>query len=468
MKNKIIACILFSFISAAGSSVFAQQNLPKDLLADSIYPYNQNDADMMVPKSGNSFSTKGILYGGWLNPVIIDDNDGVKNLRTSMNSLKIWIKSYLWENSFLYIRGKDTYTKLLKMDGYDKQVFEDQGYKNDAKNVIDLDVGFITMTTETNTMKLTLGRNYFLLGSGLVLNGRGDGAELNIYSRYVKADLFGAYTGYLKKDDDPYKLSTRDNTDGSNRVFAGGSLSFDIDNQSLYFMGMSQKDRGKEAAGEKSLYQSQYYGGGLKGVIMKMLQYNAEFVYETGKSYTQAGKSDSIKAYAAQVNINYYFVAAMNPVLSLQYAYGSGDKDKSSYSSPNGNVKGDDTGFLAFGTYVGGYALRPVLANMHVARGGFTLSPFSGSDSPSMKRINLIGKYSYYLKDQANSPIKSGEATEHDKHIGQGIDGSLRWGIFDDLAVFVNYSVFMPGKAYASTENDKTRKFFMGGLNLNF
>lgn len=440
----------------------------KELSDDTFVPYQQDDSDMRVIKPKMSFTTKGIQYGGWITPVYLDDNDGVKNLATSINTARIWLKSYLWENAYVYVRGKDIYSKIIKSDGYAKTDFEDQGYDNNQKNFFDLDTGFLTMATGTGNLKLSLGRIFFLMGSGLILNGRGDGGELGVYTRYVNLEVLGSYTGLLKKDDDPYRLSTRDNSDGSNRVFAGGTLSFFFSNQSFYLMGLAQIDRGKNSDTEKSKYQSQYYGAGLKGVVLTGLAYNAEFIYEMGKSYTAQGNQTDIKAYAGILNMNYYFDMKIKPSLILQYAYGSGDKDKSNYISPNSNGKGDDSGFLYFGTYVGGYALRPVLANIHIARAGFSVAPWATSRTVTLKRLSFIGKYSYYMKDQVDQPIKNEEAKASERFIGQGLDGSLRWGFFDDLAIFVNYAVFLPGKAYASPENTDMRKFLMCGMNLNF
>jgi len=69
------------------------------------------------------------------------------------------------------------------------------------------------------------------------------------------------------------------------------------------------------------------------------------------------------------------------------------------------------------------------------------------------------------MKDEKESPIKTGEAELAETEIGQGVDVSFRWQLFYDLSFYVNYGLFMPGAAY---EDDSARNFVMTGLNLSF
>ena len=153
----------------------------------------------------------------------------------------------------------------------------------------------------------------------------------------------------------------------------------------------------------------------------------------------------------------------MSPALILQYAYGSGDKHRTDYTSPTrpGTAEGDDTGFMYFGTFSGGFALKPVLANIHILRGGFSFSPFD--------KMSLGAKYAYYMKDKKDSPIGSNEGTTAESFIGQGVDVSFRWQIFYDLSVYVNYGLFLPGDAFETSEGEKegNRNFIMAGMNLS-
>ncbi len=480
---RILRLVLLStaILYLFGFALFAQKSTAGD--DDNFLPDFKSDKDMkMLIAEKTPFVPS---YGGWITSDLIDekskDASGARELFTSITTARIWLKSYLWGNNFVYVRGKDVYLHVLKEKITDI---------DNSDNVLDLDVGFFSFSNKNNTLKIFLGRKFFNIGTGLVFNGRGDGGELDYYSKFLDVKLFGAYTGLMKKDNNPYGLSDKDISTGAKRVFAGGTLSQTIFNQTIFLLGLMQIDKGKEGEWEsissgtragnlvqkKSRYQSQYYGAGLKGIAGDAFYY-AEFIIEKGESnmldYDDYGtvvidryKKKSVKAYACNAGLNYYFDMVFKPTLLINYAYGSGDKDRSDYKSPTGNTTGDDKGFIYFGTYIGGYALRPILANLHIFRGGFSIVPFSKSNKKYLKRIGFTAKYSYYMKDLPSSLINYGEANLDSKDVGHGIDSSVRCKIFYDLAIYVNYGLFIPGDAYLSSE--KNRNFIMGGVYLTF
>ena len=137
---------------------------------------------------------------------------------------------------------------------------------------------------------------------------------------------------------------------------------------------------------KKTRYQSQYYGAGLEGVIVSGLTYSGEFIAETGKSYSYdpllnyIRSQKDILAFAGIAKLEYYINVLLKPVFTAQYAFGSGDPNRDDYRLPTGNRYGKDSGFIYFGTFVGGYALKPVLANLHVISASAAVSPFSWSE----------------------------------------------------------------------------------------
>ncbi len=438
----IVLALLLVFFSATGA-LFAQAAPP--IGEDLSYDLNADPQMRPAPAAWKPFT---LSYGGWITPVIIDERKGSETaLTTSVTTMRLWMQSTLWKNSFIYVRGKDVYLTGL---------MEKNRTKPESENTIDLDLAFIQMATPGGALRFSAGRKYFILGTGLAFNGRGDGAELNIFSRFVDVKAFGVYTGLLAKDQNPYGLSGKDFSDGAKRVFAGGTIERGIVNQTLYLLAMIQMDRQEEEAGVESTYDSQYYGAGLKGLIVDGMDYYAEFIYQMGENNLETPKKD-IKAMAGMFGLNYYFDAAFNPALLFQYAYGSGDDD---------TADDEDTTFTYFGTYVGGFALRPQLRNIHIARLGFSFVPFYSSEKAWLKRMNVIARYSYYMKDKVETPASVGEGPLEERFLGHGADLSLRWAIFSDLSFFVNYGLFLPGDAYSSSEG--TRNFVMGGFNLVF
>ena len=454
----IINILLFLLIDI---SLYAQIKKPAEV---------KNSEDTYIPEFKTEDNMKPLIakpepftlsYGGWLTTAVIDEySSGSDDLMSSVSIAQIWVKTTLPYNSYIYLRGKDVFTLYIKQP-------ENSDIKNE--NNFDLDAGYFYMSVLNNSINYSIGRKFYLLGSGIIFNGRGDGGEFNYYSKYIDLKLFGAYTGLLNKDTNPYKLVSNLYTDDGKRIFAGGTLSKSFYNQTLYLLGLYQTDKNDEMDNSKSNYNSQYYALGFKGTF-KNAFYFGEYIIERGKSYTDpdsaTNQKQDIKASAAIVSMNYYFNVMLRPVLLLQYAYGSGDSDKSNPSSPTGNTKADDKGFMYFGSYSGGYALRPYLSNIHIYRAGVAISPLEKNNNILLKRINLSATYSNYQKDVSNSTINGGEATEPKKDIGHGFDLGLTWQIFSDLSFFGNYALFVPGSAYASGE--KSRTFIMAGLNLSF
>lgn len=493
MKRKSLSVLLVMIFTIAfalaGTAVRAQLFTPEP----------ESDPDMVSAKSRKNMRDSGVQYGAWVMPYIIYQESPGNNMATSVNTFRAWFKTYLWDNSFLYVRGKDTYTAVIKRGG--------SGVKN--KNVLDLDIGYISMATPRRNLNFSVGRKYYLIGSGLVLNGRGDGAEFNIYSKYLNVKALGSWTGFLVKDDNPYGLSDRDLATGSRRVFGGGEISTEWFNQKLYVFGMAQFDFGKErfdrqkkrfAAlkewtegysyyNDRSHYDSQYYGVGLRGIIVSGLSYSGEAVMERGKSYLSGltfsqyfpgynVKSD-ILAYSGQFKLDYYIKTMFTPVLGAQYSFGSGDVNRDDYRTPKGNSLGKDHGFIYFGTFVGGYALKPLLANMHVISGSVAVSPFSWSDVIFVNAMTLTARYFYYMKHKGMAAINYGlDATKHEREIGHGLDASLRWRLFSDFTLSVTYGLFIPGKAFGyaydwtlrtvTSSRTTYRHFLMGGFNVTF
>jgi len=449
-KSKLSVFLLSAAILLSAMNTPAFSASPADE-SFSSYVLDEDMRILQEPSRPFTFS-----YGAWVTPVIIDDRSGSNELATSFTTTRLWFRASLWGSSYLYVRGKHQYQYVL---------VEENMTAEDNDHLVDLDVGFLHLANSSGSVQLSLGRKFFVIGTGLVLNGRGDGGELDIFTSIADIKILGAYTGLLNKDNNPYNLSEADFTDGAKRVFAGGTVTRSFYNQTLYVFGLAQIDLADEEDNDKVRYQSQYYGGGLNGVIFSRLRYYGEFAYETGKSYLSGTDTQSdIKAHAGQAGINLFLDTIFNPVLIAQYAYGTGDADRSDYRSPTGNTENDDTGFLYFGTFTGGYALRPVLANLHVFRAGLALSPFSFSRYRTLRRITLLGKYTYYRKYNSEAYINYGEAPFDNSDVGQGIDAALRWRIFNDLSLFANYAVFFPGKAYASDED--TRHFMMAGITL--
>ncbi|MBN1500106.1 MAG: alginate export family protein [Spirochaetes bacterium] len=455
MKQFILTFILMTF------TVNIYSQTPEDVTdLNSIFYDEDADPDLKSDYLGKSWSRNGIQYGAFLNPVSASVISGGDYLSTAILNTKLWVKSYMWTNSYLYIRLTDSAIAIAAADGMYSSLSN--------QNVFDLDLAFISAANAKGSFEFSTGRKYFNVGSGVVFDGRADGAEAALHTSIIDFLLFTAYSGLLYKENNPYALNDTDEADGSKRLFSAGELTFNYYNQSIYTFGMAQFDFSEQDDQNKTEYNSQYYGLGVKGVAIQYLSYFSEFIYERGTSYiTSTQEKANINAFAFNSGANYFFQSKMNPILIFQYAMGSGDSDRGNYVSSNRSISTkDDTGFVYFGTFNGGYALKPRLSNIHVIRTGFSFSLFSGSKTRSLQNFSLTGKYGYYLKMKKDSTINNGDAPEADYNVGQEVDLSLKWKLLYDLSYYINYGLFIPGAAYG--DNDNVNNYITTGVNLTF
>ncbi len=450
---KIFKIILPVLIALLSVNLYAQTHT-----YDSFFYSPKADEDFKVVDKGDSFSNKGIQYGVDLNPSMIYQEADDYRLFTYLVNARIWAKTYLWSDSFLYVRVKDSYLGVISAaDSYSSV---------ESDNLVDLDLAYIDTRSSAGAVTFAMGRKYYSMGTGLVLDGRGDGAEFSANGALYSFRLLGMYTGLLLKDNNPYGFSDRDTADGAKRVFAGGTASFYYLNQEFYLLGLAEVDLSDQDQTQKTEYNAQYYGAGAAGVFMENFSYYAEFIYQTGSGYAGNEKTD-ISAFAVNSGLDWFIPVALNPVVMLQYAFGSGDENRSNYTTSN--MQGTDTedsGFIYFGTFNAGYALKPRLGNMHVISAGASCAPFADSSSARLKRMSLMAKYTYYMKDVTSAGVNEGDGGLDKAFLGQGLDASLRWEIYYDLSFYVNYGVFFPGSAYDSGTGET--QFAMAGVNLSF
>ena len=434
MRKFVLVLVL---VVSAAEVAFAQEIVPK------------NDDWLGLPKERTPFMFD---WGGNFSPTVMLDKSGSSTLSMSATNLNVWARLTLPGDGALFLRGRDTLMNCLYQKAYPAEKH---------KNLYDLDAAYYEFKPVSSGFSLSLGRKLYLVGSGTLLSGTGDGVEANYVSPLLQLKLFGMYTGFLRKDYNPYGLNSTDYNVGARRLFAGGTLRTNIGNQTPFLMGLYQKDYASNATGR---YDSWYGGAGIKGVLSQA-DYFVEGYFESGKSYFNdaTGKS-SVTAFGAAASLNYYFKVITSPSVSAQYGIASGDKDRIN-TEATGNISGSDNGFISFGYFPAGLALRPTFSNIQIFRAGAAFNPFERL-SDHIRKITIDAKYSYYMKCRKKGVINSGEATNNSYDVGHGIDTSLRWAPFSDFTVYVMYGLFIPGKAYSTRE--PKRNFAVAGASLSF
>lgn len=437
-------------------NIFAQD---VDYSINSFFLNEDSDDDLKSELENNSWSKNGIQYGFTVNPLFAFLSSDESYLTAAIANTKIWMKAYLMQNSFLYLRLKDSGMYVISSDG------KYSGIEN--ANYYDLDLAFLSFASTYGRVQFSMGRKYFDLGTGLVLDDRGDGAEFRYSSSLVDFSIFSFYTGLMITDNNPYSLTEWERLNRARRVFGGTELTLDYYNQNIYLFGLLNYTLSKDSLSYSEEYNSQYYGLGANGIIAGNLSYYGEAIIETGKSYVSStNKAQSIFAYAFNTGAKYFFQVKTKPVLIAQYAFGSGDPDRTSYTSSTRNSGEDsDNGFIYFGKFNGGRVLNPRLGNLHIFGTGASFTPFNDGKI-WLSRMSILAKYSYYLKQISDAPINSEEAAEDSTDVGHAADFSLKWKIFYDLSVYCDYGFFVPGKAYG--DNDAIQHMFTTGFNFTF
>ena len=161
-----------------------------------------------------------------------------------------------------------------------------------------------------------------------------------------------------------------------------------------------------------------------------------------------------IRGEAIDVGLTQVFDGALEPSLTIGYAYGTGD------SNPNDNVDSRfrQTGFQGNSDKLNGVArfkyygevLDPRLTNLMVFTGGVGIKPLSKTS------FDLV--YHYYLQDHASDGIRgsnlSTDPTGLSKHVGSEVDFIAGYQGIPHLQTKFVLGYFFPGKAFDQTWHD--------------
>jgi hypothetical protein len=184
------------------------------------------------------------------------------------------------------------------------------------------------------------------------------------------------------------------------------------------------------------------------------MTYWIELIGEWGKSWIYgSNENQDIAAYGSVVGISYAFDLWGQPVISFEYAFGSGDEDRISVTNTDGgNTSGNDKNFLYFGYLGTGFALAPRISNLHMYKIGCAMKPLEKCSL--FKTLTLETNFFRFYKDNARGGVSDPDATELSNDIGSELDIEISWDIFSDLQWKFQYGYFMPGDAYPDTAND--------------
>lgn len=399
--------------------------------------------------------------GGWLHAEVDRlDDPPLRDTRTDRYfDLRLWGELRYERIYTLYARIKTSYTDFNAGDQFSGT--ESNFFQTPKFDEVYIDADW---TEDAHGLSARAGRAFVSMGSGLLYN---DLAYM-LQGTYTQ-DRWAvrAWLGHSIIHEEDIDQSIP-HANKSYRGFVGAEGDYLITgNHRAYGMILVERDFNREnVAFQDWTYNANYVGIGSRGTIWAGLGYSAELVYEFGETGSAGStKLDSINSYAGLLTVDYQFEGAMEPMLLLQYLYGSGDSDRASVTEQAaGNRAGtDDTGFLSFGFVQTGYSLFPRVSNIHILRLGGTIRPLEGIEELHKLQVGVFGYY--YRKAKSASPISDSRAFLDDTDVGKEIDVTLRWRIFSDLGFSLNYGCFFPGAAY---QNGKARNFVSAGVTYSF
>jgi hypothetical protein len=405
-------------------------------------------------------------YGLWFRPQYFAWEDGAGQNRSQASyDLRPWID--------YRVGGHTIYARLLAR--YVDWAPGDSPDGDDEDSDFDVDLAFwqydFGETTELGATRpvgfLRAGRIYYVLGSGLAFNGRGDGILAGWRFGPVRLTSFLAITPINTEDLD----QARPNPDETRRIFYTLLIEGAFSTRHVpYLFGVVQRDRNKESPDDPFqdfTWDSEYWGGGVRGLLARGLTYLVEAIYGTGERIPDApgAPAEDIKSWAAVAELGYALGGEYDLRLEAAFYAGSGDKDRAFIGNTIlGNTPGtDDRAFTSFGFIPAGLVLNPLIANIKVHKLGLygkLVKPQQVFDSGALD----AGIELYYYSKHRDGPISDPFMDLTRRRIGWEIDLIVNWTLATDLAMTIRGGYFEPASNGGAPLVDDPRHFALIGV----
>jgi Alginate export len=323
------------------------------------------------------------------------------------------------------------------------------------------------------------GRDLVYWANGLVMSVPIDGIITDLSWGKFTLEVIAGVTPTRTVDFDFTRPSFDHNT---RRGFYGAILSAQLGVHRPYVYALAQRDyngdntRVVNGQTVRFKYDSYYLGVGSTGGLTDRLAYGVEAVFEGGKTYSSnfadvdgqttsvEQSKDQIRAWAADVRLDYVLGDHRKTRLSAEGIFASGDPDRVNTSGTvGGNRPGtDDHAFNAFGLINTGLAFAPEVSNLLALRVG--AATFPAPDVSAFERMQVGTDFFVFAKLRSDAPIN--EPTTDDRYLGVEPDFFVNWQFTNDLSLAVRYGVFFPGSGVVAS--GEVRQFFFAGLTYAF
>jgi hypothetical protein len=425
-------------------------------------------------------------YGGYLQAgyLSLDDNRNDNHvLRQYL--LTGYARANLDGANELFVRASVGYRDFNDQDSFDGRGDEildpdiDRGfYRFDLSRY---NAAYKGRAAENFNLVFEAGRDLVFWGNGLVLSAAIDGIISDLTFGNLTLEIIAGVTPTRTVDFDFSRPSFDHNT---RRGFYGAILSAQLGVHRPYVYGLVQRDynvdneRLIDGRDVRFKYDSYYLGVGATGALSDRLAYGVELAFEGGQTYSSnfatdntgavssvEQSKDDIRAWGADVRLDYVLGGPHRARLSAEGIFASGDPDRQVTSATvGGNRPGtSDLAFNAFGFLNTGLAFAPDVSNLAAGRLGVSLFP--APSVAAFDRLQFGGDFFVFYKLRENAPVNEASFTD-DRYLGVEPDLFLNWQVTNDLTLAVRYGIFFPGSALVS--NDEVRQFFYAGLTYAF
>jgi hypothetical protein len=393
-------------------------------------------------------------YGGWVffdmekyNDIDHNRNieDWVKN--DNFTDTRIWMKATYYRMVTFYARFMNLYINR-------PEVSSDYSGKGNVNTGPGVDMLYATLDLSNKynvPFSVTVGRQYFSIGKGIVYSNTDDGVMATYRigdDVYVRG--FASKTRNHQYNVD-YSLPTF--RSANDRHYYGAELAYIMKTAVYYVYGLFQRDHTRTyTLGQNYTYNSEYAGTGISGVFGKGFSYWGELIKEYGTSNTDATRTalavKDVNALAFDVGANYKVDVYSHPSFEVEMAYGSGDKDRVRVTNTiGGNINGKDTNFLYFGSFNAGYNFVPRLSNIFIYKAEASARPLEFIPHIG-ENIAVGAKYYLYQKDMPSGGVYDIYANQPARYIGAECDTYLHYKAYENLYFTIHCGVFFPGKAF--------------------
>jgi hypothetical protein len=361
----------------------------------------------------------------------------------------------------LYFRGKVSDLAFAVTPGITKPDFRIQ-------QPLDLELGWVEYVRSPTT-RFKLGRQFMSVGQGIVVAEPLDGLNFQTVSKGISLGLFWGTTPNRLVDVDETIVGY--NQGLTHRDFSIFQMAYQSPGGDRYYgYYVDQHDQSQTLdpvqASLDFHYHSNYTGIGTNLLLSKNVALTLEAIKQGGSTlaenqgdFTRVG-IDAFGAYAAAA---WALKGRNEPVARLEYAFGSGDRDRGTVTGTFGGkaLATTDRNFLYFGILETGLALTPRLSNLHILRLGYQqrLRLHGRAIEDTDPQLSL--KLSSYYKEHARAVISETLADGTGSHVGDALDFYLAWRVAADTTFNSQVGFFKPGNGFPDDTRDMARRILV-------